>query len=87
MEVANHEVGGVQINIDGRLRQEKAATPPLTNMDTKPRAKRDAEVICMFAPYRLPSQIRVMIVAGMVIVSVGKENKSEEKGFIPLTNM
>src|SRR5271169_4237166 len=41
----------------------------------------------MFAPYKLPSQIKVMIVAGMVIVSVGKENSSDENGFIPLTNM
>jgi hypothetical protein len=42
-------------------------------MDTKPRANREAEVIWIFAPYRLPSQIKVMMVAGIVIVRVGKE--------------
>src|SRR5580698_3918564 len=61
--------------------------PPLTNMEINPSAKSDAELICMFAPYRLPIQIRVMIVAGMVIVRVGNENRSDENGFIPLTNM
>ncbi len=62
-------------------------TPPLTNMEMKPSAKREAEVIRNREPYRLPSQIRVMIVAGIVITSVGKENTSDENGFIPLTNM
>jgi len=28
-----------------------------------------------------------MIVAGIVIISVGNENSSDEKGFMPLTNM
>ena len=62
-------------------------TPPLTNMEMKPRANSDAAVIRIFAPYRLPSQIKVMMVAGIVMIKVGNENISEEKGFIPLTNM
>ena len=39
------------------------------------------------APYKLPIQISTMMVDGIVMTSVGKENASEENGFIPLTNM
>src|SRR5882762_2807688 len=67
--------------------RKKPLTPPLTNMEMNPSAKSDAELIRMFAPLRLPSQIRVMIVAGIVMVSVGNEKSSDENGFMPLTNM
>ena len=56
-------------------------------METKPSANSEAAVMRSFDPYRLPSQIRVRMVAGMVITSVGKENINEENGFIPLINM
>ena len=38
-------------------------------------------------PYRLKVAISTMMVDGMVMTRVGKENASEENGFIPLTNM
>src|ERR1700676_2704414 len=74
------------ISIEGCARK-KPLTPPLTNMEIKPSANRDAELIRNLEPYRLPIQIRTRMVDGMVIISVGKENASEENGFMPLTNM
>ena len=61
--------------------------PPLTNMETNPRANREAELMRSFEPYKLPIHINTMMVAGIVIASVGNENASDENGFIPLTNM
>jgi len=57
------------------------------NIEMKPSANREAVLMRNLEPYRLPNQIRTMIVAGIVMISVGKENASEEIGFIPLTNM
>src|SRR5436853_7262249 len=74
------------MSLDG-CAKKKPLTPPLTNMEMNPSAKSDAALMRMFAPYRLPNHISVMIVAGIVIVSVGKENNNEENGFMPLTNM
>src|SRR5256885_16970062 len=74
------------MSMDG-CAKKKPLTPPLTNMEMNPSANSDAALMRMFAPYRLPNHISVMIVAGIVIVSVGKENNKEENGFIPLTNM
>src|SRR5579863_9060 len=62
-------------------------TPPLTNIEIKPNANSDAELIRSFEPYKLPIHIRTTTVEGMVIISVGNENASEETGFMPLTNM
>src|SRR5579872_6070655 len=67
--------------------KKKPLTPPLTNMDTKPRENSEAELMRSLEPYKLPIQIRTMMVEGMVMARVGKENASEENGFIPLTNM
>ena len=53
----------------------------------KPRANSEAAVIWRREPYKLPSQISVKIVAGMVIIKVGKEKTSAENGFIPLRNI
>ncbi len=53
----------------------------------KPSANSEAELIRNLEPYRLPIQINTMIVEGMVMTRVGKENASDENGFIPLTNM
>src|ERR1700730_6676162 len=61
--------------------------PPLTNIEMKPNANREAELMRSLEPYRLKVQISTTMVAGMVMTSVGKENASEENGFIPLTNM
>jgi hypothetical protein len=67
--------------------RKKPLTPPLTNIETKPSANSEAELMRNLEPYRLPIHINTMMVAGMVMTSVGKENASEENGFIPLTNM
>jgi hypothetical protein len=40
MEVADHEVSGVQVDVDGGLSEEEAA-----DMEIKPRAKREALLI------------------------------------------
>jgi len=53
-------------------------------MEMKPNANREAELIRSFEPYRLKVQISTTMVAGIVMTSVGKENASEENGFIPL---
>src|SRR5437660_2350981 len=74
------------MSIEGCARK-KPLTPPLTNIEMKPSANNDAELIRNLEPYRLKIQISTTIVEGMVITSVGKENASEENGFIPLTNM
>src|ERR1700693_799417 len=65
------------MSIDGWARK-KPLTPPLMNIEIKARENSDAELIRNFAPYRLPSQIRTMIVEGMVITSVGNEKAREE---------
>ena len=67
--------------------KKKPVIPPLTNMEMKPSANREAVLIRNFEPYRLPIQISTMIVAGTVIANVGNENAMEENGFIPLRNM
>ncbi len=67
--------------------RKKPLTPPLTNIETKPSANKEAELILKFEPYKLPIQINTMIVEGMVMAKVGNENTIEEKGFIPLMNM
>src|ERR1700716_1805791 len=74
------------MSIEGWARKNPL-TPPLMNIETKPSANSEAVLIRNFEPYKLPSQINTMIVEGIVITSVGKENASDEKGFIPLTNM
>jgi len=62
-------------------------TPPLTNIEMNPRQNSDALLMRRFDPYRLPSQIKVMIVAGIVIIRVGNEKTRAENGFMPLRNM
>ena len=61
--------------------------PPLTNIEMNPKANRDAELIRNFDPYKLPIQMRVKIVAGIVMMRVGNEKTKAENGFIPLTNI
>src|ERR1700733_13760218 len=67
--------------------RKKPLTPPLTNIEMKPSANSDAELIRSFEPYRLPTHMSTTIVEGIVIIKVGKENASDENGFMPLTNM
>src|ERR1700692_335554 len=68
------------ISIEGCARKNPL-TPPLTNIEMKPSANRDAELIRSLDPYRLPIQISTRIVDGMVIISVGNEKASDENGF------
>src|ERR1700719_1108459 len=74
------------ISIEGCARK-KPLTPPLTNIETNPKANSEAELMRNFEPYRLKIQISTTMVAGMVMTSVGNENASDENGFMPLTNM
>src|SRR5271156_3934773 len=74
------------MSIEGWARK-KPLTPPLMNIEIKPSANSDAELMRNLEPYRLPIQIRTTIVDGIVITRVGNEKASEETGFIPLTNM
>jgi hypothetical protein len=67
--------------------EKNPLTPPLTNIEINPSANSEAVLILSLDPYRLPIQIKTMIVAGIVMISVGNEKASEETGFIPLTNM
>ena len=54
------------MSIEGCARKNPL-TPPLTNMEMNPMQNNDALLIRRFDPYRLPSQINVMMVAGIVI--------------------
>ena len=74
------------MSIEGCARKNPL-TPPLTNIEINPSAKSEAVLMRNLEPYRLPIHINTIIVAGIVIMSVGKENASDENGFIPLTNM
>ena len=74
------------ISMEGCARK-KPLTPPATNIQINPSTNNDAELMRNREPYRMPIHIKTMMVAGMVMISVGKENASDEKGFIPLTNM
>src|SRR4029077_16343655 len=74
------------MSIEGCARK-KPLTPPLTNIEMNPKANSEAELMRSLEPYRLKTWINTMMVAGMVMTSVGKENASDENGFMPLTNM
>ena len=61
--------------------------PPLMNTETKPKQNSEAVLNLNLAPYTEPTHIRTATVEGIVIISVGTENRSAENGFSPLTNI
>ena len=61
--------------------------PPVTNVDTKPRQNIIDVLKRSLPPQMVPSQSRVVMVAGREIRIVGTENKNAENGLMPLTNM
>ena len=75
------------MSIEGCARK-KPLTPPLTNIEMKPKCKQRSRINPQLGTIQTANvQISTMMVDGMVMISVGKENASEENGFIPLTNM
>src|SRR5579872_1201773 len=71
---------------DGCARK-KPLTPPAMNIEMNPNEKREAVLMRSFEPYKLPSQIKTTMVDGIVMISVGNENTSDDTGFMPLTNI
>src|SRR5215475_3414256 len=61
--------------------------PPLTNIDTKPKANSPAAVKRIRAPQTVPNQLNVFTAEGTAISSVVSVNTEPRKGFIPLTNI
>ena len=61
--------------------------PPITNMETKPRAKHIAVVYLIEPPQTVPIQLNVLIADGTAITIVENEKVAESRRFIPLTNI
>ena len=87
MEMSYDEIRGVEKDIDRGLRQEKPADAAADEQGNETQGKQRSAGDAQLQPYRLPIQIKVRMVEGIVITSVGKENINDESGFIPLTNM
>ena len=88
VEVTHHKVSRVQVDVDRGLREKESAHPAADEHRDESQCKiSDAALIRKCDPYKLPSQISVMMVAGIVIISVGNENTNAENGFMPLRNI
>ena len=75
------------MSIEGCARKNPLTPPADEHRNESQRKQRSRIDLEIASRTRLPSQISVSTVAGIVIVSVGKENASEDIGFIPLRNM
>ena len=88
VEVRDHEVGVVQVQIQRRLRQEQVRKGRRSRTATRsPSANSIAQLNWILPPHKVPSQLNVLIAEGTPMVMVRIENANAEYGLIPLTNM
>ena len=61
--------------------------PPMTNMETKARAKSIGVVNSIDPRHTVPIQLNVLIAEGTAMIMVDTEKAAPRVRFIPLTNM
>ena len=88
VEVRDHEVPVVQIQVQRGLRQEQAGKPAADEQRNEAEGKQHGAVELEFCrPTSVPSQLNVLIADGTPMVIVRIENANAEYGLIPLMNM
>ena len=61
--------------------------PPITKLETKPKANSIGLVKRILPPHRVPSQLKVLIAEGTAITMVESMKAVPSTGFMPLMNI